>query len=101
MIIKKQTNIHMYVYNYYFKGNQLNVASDFHIHRIYIQFLNNRYFFYQKSGFDFLFQILKNESWDSFETTRKDVMDGSYISLDCGVYFVFTYPFFDDRHFSA
>ena len=28
-------------------------------------------------------------------------MDGSYISLDCGVYFVFTHPFFDDRHFSA
>ena len=32
---KTNKHIHVYIYNYYFKGNQLYVASDFHIHRIY------------------------------------------------------------------
>ena len=52
--------IYMYIYNYHFKENQLYGASDFHIHQIY-SFLTTGIFL-SKSGFDFLFQIHKNES---------------------------------------
>ena len=56
--------IYMYIYNYHLKENQLYGASDFHIYQIY-SFLTTGIFL-SKSGFDFLFQIHKNESWDSF-----------------------------------
>ena len=52
----------MYVYNYYFKGNQLYIASDFHNYQI------NRYFYIKNLHFIFSVKSI-NESWDSFKFT--------------------------------